>query len=167
MKFALIFLFFAALLVSCEKKDPSPELSDEIFKDLGTELGITDKNLELEIKDLEKSRAEYRQAVPQTGQIKHIQKKIDASVSKIDVLRQQKQFFEIRIEQRKEEVRSRYAESFRSGGRKWPDETELAIYRSTIKFNRDKIAWEKSRGVKKDVPRGTPDSADKKQESSE
>lgn len=152
-------------MASCEKVDPSPELSDEIYKDLDTELSITSKNLDLEQKDLDKTLAEFSQAVPQTGQIKQIQKKIDSTKSKIDLLRQQKQFFEIRIEQRRGEVRKRYAESFRSGGRKWPDEAELAVYKSALKFNRDKIAWEKNKGMKKDVPRGTSGESEKKHES--
>ena len=41
----MICLFISIFVVSCEKKDPNPELSDVVFLDLRTELEIAQKNL--------------------------------------------------------------------------------------------------------------------------
>ena len=49
MKYLLIALF-TIFLVSCDKKDPNPELSDEIYKDYVQELDIATKALEAEEK---------------------------------------------------------------------------------------------------------------------
>ena len=148
--FALIFTF----LISCDKNDPSPELSDEIFKDYEQELSITSKALESQEKAHLSVLNEQKKVIPQTGQIKYATKKINDSEKLLEALRQQKQFFDIKMELRKTEVRRRYLEG-RHGGKKWPDEQELAVYRSTIKLQRAKIAWDKNKGMKKPVPRGT------------
>ena len=98
--------------------------------------------------------AEKDKVVPQTGQIKFVQKRINDSERRIEALRQQKQFFAIKLELRKHEVQQKYLQS-RSGGKPWPDEAELENYRSTVKLQREKLTWDKNKGVKKDVPRGT------------
>lgn len=151
----LIYLIFAAVLSSCTQGDPSPELRDEVYKDLQTELEIANKSLDAETKSLENLNADLKKALPQTGQIKFATKKVRDAEDRINTLTQQKLYFEIKIEQRKALAQSRYAESLKEGGRPWPDEKEITMYRSVVKFNRDKIAWEKTKGMKKDVPRGT------------
>ncbi len=70
-------------------------------------------------------------------------------------MRQQRQFFEIRLVQRSYEVKKKYEESLRPGGRPWPDPEEIALYKSITKFQREKISWERTNGTKKNVPRGT------------
>lgn len=152
-------LFFALILglfLGCNKPDPNPENSDEIYKDLLQELDVASKALEAEVKNLEKLEIERDRVVPQTGQIKFAQKKVYETQATITKLAQQKQFFEIKIELRKAEVRERYMEA-RKGGRKWPDLAEIENYKAIMKFQRDKLEWEKNKGQKKDVPRGTKD----------
>lgn len=157
--FACLVLFFA----SCNSKNPHPEQLDEIYLDLVAELGIADKALEAEEKNLATLIKERDQAVPQTGQIKFANKKVADAESKVNSLKQQKLYFEIRIEQRKHEAAQKYEQSLKEGGKPWPDKEEVALYKSVVKFQRDKLAWDKTKGIKKDVPRGT----DKKPESSE
>lgn len=151
--YALLLSFFTA----CDRADPNPELSDEVFKDYVQELDISAKALEAEEKAYEKLLDEKSKVVPQTGQIKYVLKKINDSEKRVDALKQQKQFFEIKLELRKNEVQARYRESRKKGGRAWPDVAELENYRSTIKLQREKIVWDKTKGIKKDVPRGTPE----------
>jgi hypothetical protein len=152
-----IFLLF---LASCDKNDPTPETSDEIYKDYQTELEISEKTLEAEQKGFQKLLDEKSKAVPQTGQIKYVQKKINDAEKWIESLKQQRQFFQIKLELRKAEVRKKYIESKR-GGKPWPDQAEIEIYRSTIKLQRDKINWDKNKGIKKNVPRGTDQKSSK------
>lgn len=150
----LVILLLCTLFCACNKPDPTPETSDEVYKDLLQELDVATKGLESEQANLAKLKSELGSIIPQTGQIKFAQKKIFETENTITKIAQQKQFFEIKIELRKQEVRNRYNES-RHGGRKWPDPDEIENYKSTIKLQREKLSWEKNKGVKKDVPRGT------------
>lgn len=127
-----------------------------IYQDLLQELDVSTKGLESEYKNLEKLMAEKEKVVPQTGQIKFSQKKIFETENTITKLKQQKQFFEIKLAIRKTEVMDRYLES-RKGGRAWPDKDEIVTYRSTLKLQREKLNWDKAKGMKKEVPRGTND----------
>ena len=151
----LFFIAFALFLASCNQRNPHPELSDEIYQDLVVELDIASKALDAEEKNLISLLKEKEKAIPQTGQIKFATKKVSDSKELIETLKQQKQFFEIKIEQRKFDVMNRYEESLKDGGRPWPDPEEIALYKSVVKFHRDKITHEKNKGIKKDVPRGT------------
>lgn len=151
----LIFVAFALFLNSCTPNNTHPEQVDGIYKDLTAELGIAIKALDEEEKKLSGIVKEKELAVPQTGQIKFTNKKIADSLEKINVLKQHKQFFEIKVEQRLHRAQVKYQESLQSGGKPWPDPEEAALYNSVTKFQRDKIAWDKNKGMKKLVPRGT------------
>ncbi len=148
------FLLILSILVGCNKPDPTPENSDEIYKDLLVELDLASKGLEAETKNLSKLEAEKDKVIPQTGQIKFATRKVNETQATITKLAQQKQFFEIKLELRKNEVRDRYMEA-RRGGRKWPDAEELASYQAVMKLQREKLQWDKYKGKKTDVPRGT------------
>jgi hypothetical protein len=155
--FALIF----CIISSCDKPNSTPETSDEIYQDLLQELEVATKGIESEEKNLEKLLKEKDAALPQTGQVKFAQKKVFETENTLTKLKQQKQFFEVSLELRKLAVRDRYSESRRPGGRKWPDLEEIKTYKSTIKLQREKLRWDKSKGIKKDVPRGTGKSEEK------
>ena len=151
----LFFALFALILNSCTQADPHPETRDEVYQDLQTELGIAEKAFDAEEKQQERLQADMSKALPQTGQIKYATKKLHDSADRLNALTQQKLYFGIKLEQRKAYVQSRYQESLKDPARPWPDEKELSMYRSVVKFNRDKIAWDKNKGMKKAVPRGT------------
>lgn len=152
----LILALFLISITSCNKSDPTPEIRDEIYTDLQTEFDIATKSLEAEEKSLEKLKKELDKAIPQTGQVKYATKKVRDSEDRLNELSQQKTYFEIKIERRKYEVRRRYQESLKKGGRPWPDAKEIEMYKTVTAFYRDKLHWEKTKGVKKkDVPRGT------------
>lgn len=152
---SLFLLLFLAALASCVKTVANPEVSDEIYIDLQQEFALAAKALEEEEKNLISVKKEREAAIPQTGQIKFSNKRVSDSEERINQLRQQKLYFEIKLETRKEHVRDRYAESLRPSGRPWPDKNEAALYKAVMKFNKDKISWEKDRGSKKTVPHGT------------
>lgn len=154
MKF-LIIAAFALFFTSCNSKNAHPEQLDSIYKDLVTELDIANKSLEEEEKNFASLLEEKSLAIPQTGQIKFANKKIADSQNKINSLKQQKLFFEIKVAQRLEHSHIKYEESLRPGGKPWPDQEEVSLYNSVTRFQRNKISWEKNKGMKTDVPRGT------------
>ena len=148
-------------MFSCTQRDPNPERSDFVYRDLSKELDLVKKNIADVEKEYETRQADMRSVVPQTGQIKSYEKKVFESKNQLERLRQQEQFFEISLEQRKKLVADRYSESFR-GGRPWPDAKELEVYERAQKLRREKIAWEKNKGIVKSVPRGTKPEASEK-----
>lgn len=151
----LIFIAVAVFLTACTQKDPNPELLDGIYKDLVAELDLARKALDLEEKSLATLMKEKALAVPQTGQIKYANKKIADAEERIMIMKQRVAFFEISISQRSDHAKLKYEESLRAGGKPWPDKEELALYNSVTKFQRDKLVWDRNKGVKKTVPRGT------------
>lgn len=158
MKKTAFFIIFLALVSSCTQKVSNPEYQDEIYKDLVVELDIAKKSLEEEEKNLVSLEQEKKRAVPQTGQIKFTNKKISDSLDRIQTLKQQKLYFEIRLESRAQYARERYAESLKEGGRPWPDLEEVAAYRAVAQFQRNKLEYERTKKLKSSsssVPRGT------------
>jgi hypothetical protein len=153
LAFAL-FLFFSG----CTKTDPHPETSDEIYQDLGQELDIATKALEGAQKNLELAKEEVKKAIPQTGQIKYATKKLRNAEAYLAEMNQRKIYFDVKRERRKNYVQFRYQESLKSGGRPWPDKNEIDEYKAVVKFNRQKLEWDRNKGMKKDVPRGTKSS---------
>ena len=155
MKYFILALFIA-LLQSCTVRDPNPELRDVVYIDLAKELDLTKKSVEQTEKELEDREVLLRKVIPQSGQLKSLEKKVFESKNYIQKLKQQQQFFEIKLELRKNLVASKYHDSL-AGGPAWPDVHEVEIYKSSLKLNRDKLGYEKNKGVVKNVPRGTTD----------
>lgn len=152
----LIFIAIMVIFTACTQSDPNPEKMDGIYKDLVSELELARRSLDLEEKSLLGLLKEKSIAIPQTGQIKFANKKIADAEEKIMIMRQRILFFEISVAQRTELAKIKYAASLRAGGKPWPDKEEVALYKSVTKFQREKLEWERNRGVKKNVPRGTP-----------
>lgn len=153
----LLTLMGCFFMQSCEKKqDPNPELSDAIYLDLKSELDISIKQ-EVALKaQLVKDIQEYRNVPPQKGKSAIARNKMSMSENLLNVIQQQKKFFEIRIDQRKTFVQQRYRESLQPKGRSWPDDKELADYKVRMKLQQDKFNWDT-----KNVPRGTDEKRDK------
>lgn len=138
------------MLQSCEKVDATPESSDPVYADLKNELDISTKQ-EIDMKaQLTKDMKAYKETPAQTGMYTLMRNKMSSSENLLAVVQQQKKFFEIKMEHRKLEVRSRYKESLKKDGRPWPDPQEVADYKIRMKLQRDKFQWDT-----KNVPRGT------------
>lgn len=151
----LLFLLILCLLFhSCNKKDPNPELKDPIYLDLVSERDIMTKSIEEMEKDITSQEKDVKSAILQTGQLKSFENKLFETKNNLTRLKQQKQYFDIKIELRKQEAIVKYDESLH-GGKKWPDDDEIKIYRSKLKLYREKMEWDKNGGVVKPVPRGT------------
>ena len=143
-------LLASLLMLSCQKVDEAPETSDPVFADLRSELEISTKQ-EIEIKtQVAKDTKAFRETPAQTGLYTLMRNKMSGSQNLLTIVEQQRKFFEIKLEQRKIDVQSRYQESLKKDGRPWPDEKEIKDYKIRMKLQRDKFKWDT-----KNVPRGT------------
>lgn len=139
MKYAILLLFL--FLSACSKPDPAPELKDPIFGDLNAELALVTAALETEKGNLKKNEEELLAVVPQTGQIKYAQKRVDESKAKIVKLDQQKQYLELKVEARKKVARRTYLEAYHKK-ENWPNPTEWQNYELEKKLRSAKKTWD-------------------------
>lgn len=148
-------LLFLLIIASCTQKNDHPENMDAIYKDLVAELAIATKSLAEEEKNLQQLNDELALAIPQTGQVKFSKKKVYDSMERVNTLKQQKLYFEIKIEQRIHHAKVKYQESLLPNGKPWPDKEEIETYNNLAKFRRDRVESERKRNLKKIVPRRT------------
>ena len=146
MKIIILCLLTLAL-ASCKKPDPHPELKDPIYNDLNATLGTVTQLYNAELKALEGFEKEMREVVPQTGQIKYAQKRVNESKAKISKLEQEKQFLEIKIKTRLNEPRKSYTKAF-NADQPWPDPQEWENYRIQRKFQQAKKTWDVKERIK-------------------
>lgn len=156
--FLLLYLVFSVFLLSCKKENPNPELDDIIYKDLKLEYDISVKQeAELQVQ-VEENRKLFLKTPPQQGLSNVNRSKLTASENLLHTIKQQKKYFEIKIEQRKLYVQQRYKESLSAGGRPWPDPKETEDYKVRLKLQRDKFDWDARKAKEGNVPRGTTES---------
>lgn len=130
-------LFFA----SCTKHDPNPELKDPIYLDIKTQMGLAEKSLAEASAKIKEFSGELAGALPQTGQIKILQRKLYYHEKQKDLFQQQIKYWLIRSEDRIKQARIDYAKSL-SGGPAWPDPKEYETYLSEKKLRLAKIEWD-------------------------
>ncbi|WP_374076517.1 hypothetical protein [Bdellovibrio bacteriovorus] len=134
-------------LTACNKPDPNPELKDPIYSDLTASLAATTQALEGEKKTLEEHEQTLKDVVPQTGQIKYAQKRVDESKDRITRLEQEKQYLELKIEARKKSSKKSYLKAFKKG-EPWPDPKEWDSYQIEKKLRNAKRTWDVNERLK-------------------
>lgn len=103
------------LLVACNKPDPNPELKDAIYQDMQTEMGIAEKALAEAKKNVEEQKKALNAAAPQTGRVKYAKMKVWEAEKVVDTLEQQKKYWIIRVDQRRDFIRHKSLEAFNKG----------------------------------------------------
>lgn len=137
----ILLLFVALTFVGCNSPDPHPELKDSIYQDMAQQKDQTSKDLEAAIKKLEGHKAELKKVVPQTGQIKFIEKRIWETQTLIDSFKQQQKYWVIRLDQRRDYVRRKSLEAFNEG-KPWSDPKEFEAYQTEKRLRLAKLDWD-------------------------
>lgn len=134
-------IIISILLISCNKPDPHPELKDPIYSDVSALLATTTQALEAEKKTLEGNIKALGDVVPQTGQIKYAQKRVDESKAKIVFLEQEKQYLELKRAARQKEAQKSYSVAFKKG-ETWPNPEEWRSYEAEKRLRNAKRNWD-------------------------
>lgn len=134
-------------LMGCNKPDPNPELKDPIYADLNNLKTSAQQAVLAEKKALEGFEQELKDVVPQTGQIKYAQKRVNESREKINRLEQEAKFYELKVESRKREASIAYQLAFRKG-ESWPDPKEFAAYEAQKRIREGAKTWDSRKRVK-------------------
>ncbi len=136
-----IFTIFSISLIGCGRPDPNPELKDEIYADLNSQLAETTRGISEEEKKREEHKKALLEVVPQTGQNKFANKRVFDSETKITKLKQEKQWLELRIAERKASTKTKYLQAFRNK-EVWPDPAEFEQYKAEKKMRNAKRNWD-------------------------
>jgi len=144
---------------SCKKKlDPSPELKDPVYAALTTELAAATSELSAKNSEVQNIKNDMKNAVPQSGEIKVYEKRLNEAQEKRAFAEQQVRLYEIRLEQQKLLAKKLYLESLLPNGKPWPDEATTSSEIEKIKIQKERM--QRINGQHKikpsDVPRGTP-----------
>lgn len=143
--FAILFITIG--LFGCNKPNPNPELADEIYQDLTTQAGEVKKEAESEKKKLEGFKKDVEKAVPQTGEIKHAQKRYFESELRVSKLEQLAKYYELKAADRMRYTKTEYLKAFKAG-KPWPTEEELAAYKQYKLSARVDGGWDSRKRVK-------------------
>ncbi len=145
MRVVIIFIILISI-ISCNKPNPNPENTDEIYQDFLSQAQSVQKELEVEKKKLEGFKKDLDTATPQTGAIKYAQKKYFESEDKIQKLEQLVKYYELKSASRKQYTKFEYAKAFKAGT-PWPTESELTSYKQYKAALRGAKSWDSRRRV--------------------
>lgn len=165
---SLFFLFLSfSFLVACNKPDPNPELKDPIYADLNAQAEEAKKAIEAEEKVLADHEANLKAVEPQTGQIKYAQKRVYDSKNKLDKLKQEHQWLELRVKERLRETRKSYRKAFKAG-QPWPDPAEYEQFQAQNKLRKAPREWSANRRIEEVLgPKGKESKKEEKKEGGE
>ncbi len=136
-----IFLIFSVFLLGCEKREPTPELKDPIYLDIRTQQGLAEKAVAASNAKIAELKGELSAALPQTGQIKLLQRRIFQFEKERDIYQQQVKYWIIRLEDRAKQARIDYNKAY-VDKKPWPNPKEYEVYLSEKKLRLAKIEWD-------------------------
>lgn len=136
---SLVFPLF--ILTACTKADPEAYRRDPILQDYLAQQAATSADLEATNKQVESTKKEINESVPQSGQRGIHQNKLSGQLAKVDRLTQQLQFWKIRIESRAKEAQSEYLKAFKNK-KEWPDKTAVDAYFAEKRLRQAKMQWD-------------------------
>lgn len=159
----LFYLLFLSIFVACSQPEPKPELRDPIYQDYVEQKGIFEKSLievEAQMKEHEKS---LKEAIPQTGQNKWATKRYWEAKNNYDKLKQQIEYFNVKILERAKYVRRNYIDKFQKG-ETWENKAEFEEYKAEKKLRSAKFTWDlKKRMEEAGVDTGKEEKGGKKE----
>lgn len=144
--FRLFLILFSLFLVSCDKPNPEPEKGDPIYADIQAQLAQVNGQLKSAEKDLQDKIKEQGNVVPQTGQNKFAQKRVDEAAAVVDKLNQMKLYWELKVQSRKNWAREAYLKAYEKK-EAWPDPKEVEEYKAQKKLEEAPRNWDAKKRV--------------------
>ncbi len=164
MKNLFLSLFLALFCFSaCTKADSEAYRRDPILLDYVSQQAATNSQLEALNKQIDGSKKEMRNSVPQSGQYNANRKKLNEQQAQADKLLQQLQFWKLKIESRAKEAQLEYLESHKNKT-DWPDKNKIDSYFAEKRLRQAKMQWDQKDRIekyKKGTPAQAPTSQDK------
>lgn len=140
MRFSLL-LCFSLLLIGCDRPDPQPQLRDPIYLDIQSEITSLQQSLDAESKTLIEHQKSLAEVVPQTGQIKYAQKRVDESKAVLNKLNQEIEYQRLKLQAQEKKARASYKKAHESK-EAWPNPTDWSEYQTEKRFRTAKKTWD-------------------------
>lgn len=135
-----LFIFLLMTTISCSRVDKNPELRDPVYSDIQSEIGTLKTAIDLKIKEIDGFKLELKDVVPQSGQIKYVQKRLYEAQGALTRMEQELLFFELKRESQIESARRGYHRSLKDNSI-WPDPKEYGEYLVEKRFRRASKTW--------------------------
>lgn len=114
--------------ISCTNKIAEPETTDPLYLELGREISGAAAEVKLAEEGLVEAESNFKKAVPQTGQIKYANKRLNDAKYRLQRAQQIALFFKVKQEARKWEAREEYLSSYYNKT-PWPNTEPLEMFR--------------------------------------
>lgn len=134
------------LLIGCNKPNPEAYRTDPILTDYQHQLGATNAEVEALKKQIEETKKNMKESVPQTGQLVMHTRKYNEMQARMNVLEQQVRFWKIRIESRAKEAQKEYLKAHEEK-KPWPDPAKADAYFAEKRLRQAKIKWDQKERV--------------------
>lgn len=144
--FIILSLLMSFIVVGCDKPNPEPEKIDPIYADIQSKLAEVNSQLKVAEKDLADKRKDLEKVIPQTGQNKFAQKRVEDSAAALDKLNQMKLYWELKLKTRKHWARQEYLKAFNKK-EVWPNPQEIEEYRAQKKLEESSRTWDAKKRV--------------------
>lgn len=141
---SVVFLFITALLclVGCRKPNPQAYLQDPIYKDLDSSQKAIISQITSEEATLAEAKANMEKAAPQTGQIKFAKKHYYDSLARLEKLKQQKIYYDVRIKSRESEALREYLDYYNQKKEaEWPPKEAFDEYKAREEARAQQKVW--------------------------
>ncbi len=147
-------LGLSVLQISCNRKDPNPEVRDPLYLELQAKLKEAEQELAAAQAQYAEAEANLAKVTPQTGQIKYASKRLWSSAERIIKLQQIVRYFEIKIESQKWRAKEEYLISYYKKT-PWPNEKPREDFRAMYKARQIERNWSaKARREELNLPVG-------------
>ena len=128
-------------LSACKQPIAEPELIDPIYADLTSEFRNANSAYEAEKKAIEEAALKYKKTDAKDPFRKRALRELRMKERGLVDLRQKRDYFEVRLEQRKEYARRDYLKAFHAD-QKWPRPEEIAEYKTLKKLRGSSRNWD-------------------------
>lgn len=159
---ATVLAVFSLFFASCNKRDSNPEGKDPVYAQLNKDIDVARSDLLAKKSEIDSIQSDLRNAVPQSGEARVYEKRLNIAVEAKIYLAQRLRMYEVRAEERKIFVQKKYLESLLPSGKKWPDAAESESELLKLRMLREKSDRMRSaeKPAEESVPRGTTPAAE-------
>lgn len=136
-----LILCISILLFGCDRPDPQPQLRDPIYLDIQSEITSLQQAFDSESKTLQEHQKTLSEVIPQTGQIKYAQKRVDESKAVLNKMAQELEYQRLKLQAQEKKARVSYKKAHNLK-EAWPNPTEWSEYQAEKRFRSAKKTWD-------------------------
>ena len=131
------------LQIGCSRPNPTPELIDPIYRDIGEKAALSKAEADRVSEEIKTAKEELEKLPPRDPSLRKMRQDLKNKEAKLVQLEQQALYYEIRAEKRKAYAREDYLKAF-NAGKPWPNPETKEAYELVGKLRAAPREWSKS-----------------------